>query len=1418
MILPLGAPRCELGSDVAERARTPPTSANVDIPSRCPAPWRWSLGRLGAAVPVLAILASVVAVVLAASTDPVDAQESGNTCSEGDSVRVLFLLDTSRSLRRNDPENRRTTGAIDALEDLYAIVGDYRSRLRRHYPEWSVFAAIDTFSGFHTDPELNSPYGRRSGDWKDLASLNNLAQLRQAARGVPQSPGYWTDYREALRGVVERFEEPVPGGMNTCDYLFWFTDGDHDTVSGGVFTAEEEEHIDEMCRAGGLVDRLRQTRVNVTAIELRVDRESSEQLHRLVVGRSSDCAGLGGKVADVASVADLATRIEEIVFRLVDPDFPAELVDPCGATTDRCDYRFSLAEGIEWVKVYVDLAGVHDSDEVDIVLHGPDGRPIAPFRFGEEWAQVANTGLLGRRPTPNISVIWAHRVSEQEYGTAWGGGQEWTIQFSGSGAAQARAGTRKDERGTASIHDLEVSGSDLTGRISPAPSTDESARLVFHLDDGRYIDISEASSTVRSGGRFTVPEIVDRIVSTVGGDNYLAANNCVAFVDVSLAKTIDYGGFSGTWDAPLLNSTVGVGVPRALCGLSGSKPPLLKSVEYDGSDPFDPSGALRVVADGGLLDGVLHLREVHLAPGDDSTNVQLPSGWPEAWTCPVAADAEGTLCEDLLRFELSADSDATTDIRLLFSSTTVDPFQVPPVEEVRTYVLRDVPVQGKLPGPFAVEIDNDRPRGFLAITGDAGTQDGVVTVERIEVTGLAGLADPASAVQVKGEWVCQLPANATGYSCPPLPIFSESASVDGEVDLVVSLRESTSDPSQGQPSRSSEHLVRDVSVPQALPVVMEVNAGGPTDPPGSLSVTAQGGVLDGIVRVESAEVFVGTGFTEDPPNVRMKDEWTCSVPSNEARFACPMLQVFTDSADDDAVVALVVAFEVLTYDSVENQLSRRSEYLVRDVTLPSALPAVMEVNAGGPADPPGSLSVAAQGGVFDGIVRVESAEVFVGTGFTEDPPNVRMKDEWTCSVPSNEARFACPMLQVFTDSADDDAVVALVVAFEVLTYDSVENQLSRRSEYLVRDVTLPSALPAVSDVTVARRFDPSGSLRVIAQGGVLDGVVTVDVASGGVLSVESADGPVPELRPESEWSCAVPAGAIDYECFPLPVSVAVDGDSTVDVVIPLREASVDSTVTATRTRSLPVTGLNVGVRAPGEILAKFVPYLLVLLLAIVVMRVFAAWSRRRWGPLSTGKRYYVATGRIERDRDPPEGSRIQPNYCDALTRSVGSATLERCSVVLRIPWWPLIFGGGVRILASSREQNLVAGGGKGDGGRSSIRRERGGGVLLQRRIALGGSLQGGWIVVKRGENHYQLAYWDVPQGEGTAEKRESELWQRFHRELYRDPTVDESRPTTEVSAEAREGAGTYSGAARAAGPSFWRRRDAGRPQDSKSSE
>ena len=975
--------------------------------------------------------ATVSAILVMSSASPAAAQEN-DECTEGQSIRVLFLLDTSRSLQINDPDGTRKAGTQDALDDLQRIVQDYHSRVTRYYPQWSVFAAVDSFSGAHEDPNLNNPYGRLSGPWQDLSEPGALQSLRQAADRALREPGYWTDYRAALQGIIERFAEPLPDGGSTCDHLFWFTDGDHDTVAPGVATAEERDQIDNMCRVDGLVAQLSHTGLNVTAIELRVNRSSSEQLRRLVTGSTGDCVGLNGEITDVASVADLAAEIEEIVFRLVDPDFPSQFVDPCKRASTECEYTFVLSTDIEWIKVYIDLQAVENPNGVSAVLYGPEGNYVAPVRFGEEWQRIGTTGILGRQPTANISIVWAHQVSEVEYQTSWGDDQEWVIVFSGPEAEKARAATRRDEHETPRVADLEVVGPDLRGRITPPP-LDAGAEVVFFLGDGREINAAVENRAVRTGGHFTLPNVVEMVRRTAQGDAYLASNNCIGTVNVALVKPIIYGAFEGSWSGPLLSSSADVEVPRALCGLSGRKGPLIKMVDMRSSGR---RSVLSVVADGGVLDGVVLLDRIEIR---ETAGRQLPvtlAGVPEVWRCEVPADVRDFSCPDDIDVALVADTATEADVMVTLSSVTTDPLLSPPIRESTTVVVEGLPVEGKLPGPITVGADAKRRRGYLTITTDGGTWDGILTVDALTTIGVINTSELDQVIVVDPDWKCAVPAGTRAHSCPGLQLLIGSGDGQDGVDLRLDLLVGADDVRGSVPPQVSEHVLREITVPGLLPKVTVKTAATQIETPGILAVVVQGGGLDSTLGgtelrviesdqgLNSSDVFAGIG------------EWTCVVPAFASGHECSPVQLMTASPAANLSADIHISLEMFALLPSGERLTQRRNYIVEGVRIPSAFPTVIDVAVEEPLTPSGSLVVVARGGAIRGVVSLggDVGEAVEISGDTVHLPTVEPAADWRCEVPAHTERHECPDLLI-DGRADADATVDLLLTLQEAAHD-----------------------------------------------------------------------------------------------------------------------------------------------------------------------------------------------------------------------------------------------------------------------------------------------------------------------------------------------------------------------------------------------
>ena len=295
------------------------------------------------------------------------------------SISVLFLVDTSLSLQRNDPENGRVDAILSALSvlstlhsttdvEVYVDFIEFSSTVRRSFPS--------------------------SSEWRTVPVDENN-QRRIANTYADRNEGGATDYVAALEPWVHAAQKPAneigalellgraPEG--SCRMLVWLTDGQLDVRyhgvdrvvnwtdpptlvdSGSVGEDLGVQAVDRLCSSGGLADRLR----SGTGI----DSSSGAQLAVVALDPTAtldfgllqsfatgeDCGSLAPRGTFV-SAADISSLILEVYGRVlgqgVDSSGTRSCLDEPGASgacnnvdlpetiVPEHDFPFDLSTGI----------------------------------------------------------------------------------------------------------------------------------------------------------------------------------------------------------------------------------------------------------------------------------------------------------------------------------------------------------------------------------------------------------------------------------------------------------------------------------------------------------------------------------------------------------------------------------------------------------------------------------------------------------------------------------------------------------------------------------------------------------------------------------------------------------------------------------------------------------------------------------------------------------------------------------------------------------------------------------------------------------------------------------------------------------------------------------------------------------------
>jgi len=813
-----------------------------------------------------------------AQTDPGgDGARPRPSCSPSDAIRVLFLLDVSGSLRTNDPEDNRIVGSLRAIDDLVTRARTDAPEQLRRYGGWSFRVAVDTF---------NNEY-HRSGEWLDLVKpgdslVTGEAHIEEVGRRLGEEVrgatlGGGTDYRSALAGARERFDGPVAG--DSCDLLFWFTDGRHETDGDpSSFSNRERGEIDDLCSADGTVADLRRLGVWINVIELTENRAPTSILPRLV-GTGEECEGLDGQVlgqvSPVSTASQLVDEIERVLYE-VWPRTPIEFL-PCSPP----ERKFTLPDDVEETRVFIDLTAVDDPDSIVLSLRPPGGTPF-PIEFEERWARIGDTGFLGWQPTRLHRELRAHQLSSDLYGTTWGDDQEWALICSGPGYERARIAIDEVKTEKPRVVGLDRRADSLVGEVQPAPGEEELVLISVRIGgdgpgSGRTLDLDEADRRVENNGRFTIAGIKGRIENALE-----ETGGCRAEIEVSVTKWVVYGAEHRLWDIPGSAATLDVDVCVG---------PLPRIEVAEGV----PAETISVTADGGYLDAVLSMRSIM-----SDIPVDVDSA---GWRCQVPRGVTQHRCDDI-RINVSDPPDLDTVVDLTVA------IEARATEADRSEILSDlVPgfsVRGLLPDPDRVEVAR-ADVGTIRVSADGGLRDANLELMGIDPPGIR-IMDP--------EWRCTVPGGAREHTCQPVISLTVSGPEQRTtaLDVTIRARPTTDD----QPEWTRTIGVGALDIPGDLPPDVRV-VPLPRDTgidPIPLRVVAASGAVRAILSVESVEATAADADTGTPGIIGSSwDSWRCEVPGrfegSTADTECDPLHIEWE-ASQDSMVDLEIVFQLRT--------------------------------------------------------------------------------------------------------------------------------------------------------------------------------------------------------------------------------------------------------------------------------------------------------------------------------------------------------------------------------------------------------------------------------------------------------------------------------------------------------------------------
>lgn len=132
----------------------------------------------------------------------------GDCVNRNGRLDVLMLIDSSRSLRQTDPNDLRADIFATSVAKLYSLSRD--TQIRLHIATWA-----DDYEVLQDWTNLN--------DFTTTEVENYITYIRNGIANAKN--GQATDWKFALSNAKDELSKQKNSNPNTCQSIFWFTDG-----------------------------------------------------------------------------------------------------------------------------------------------------------------------------------------------------------------------------------------------------------------------------------------------------------------------------------------------------------------------------------------------------------------------------------------------------------------------------------------------------------------------------------------------------------------------------------------------------------------------------------------------------------------------------------------------------------------------------------------------------------------------------------------------------------------------------------------------------------------------------------------------------------------------------------------------------------------------------------------------------------------------------------------------------------------------------------------------------------------------------------------------------------------------------------------------------------------------------------------
>lgn len=400
-----------------------------------------------------------------AGAAPVTAESSSlkQCVNETEALSVLFLVDTSASLRRTDPDDKRVIGLKLALAAL-ATRRDAQSGAK------AVPVYVDFLSfGTKTTRTFTA---NEWPEWGEIPSDPDVL-ISQMDKFANEDSASDTDYvsaldpypsgRTAVREQIGALEH-LDAAPTSCRLLVWFTDGqlDFDPPASGrppkelswtdlAITNESTaleaaaRGTERLCEPGGPTDRLRSGSIGdsgegaqLAVVALGENLADFDLISRIAEGNCGT-KETRGKIYPANDVNGLIGNLLEATLGEGDGPRGGDITTCEGSSCSKIDeskietfdYPFTLTAGID----SFNLIALKGDERITSVLISPDGQQVSIDDLGDQLT-MNNGTQLKKRSFPSAPNVQHLRAKLGDNPNSWAG--EWRLRFKTSNAAAAR--------------------------------------------------------------------------------------------------------------------------------------------------------------------------------------------------------------------------------------------------------------------------------------------------------------------------------------------------------------------------------------------------------------------------------------------------------------------------------------------------------------------------------------------------------------------------------------------------------------------------------------------------------------------------------------------------------------------------------------------------------------------------------------------------------------------------------------------------------------------------------------------------------------------------------------------------------------------------------------------------------------------